>query len=72
MMNMNYNKLRARMVECSLCQKEIAEFIGVSESHFCQKMAGKYAFKQSEIRKICEILHIETGQIGDYFFSLNS
>ena len=72
MPEMNYAKLLGRTKELGLTQKALAEEIGVSESHFCRKLAGEFAFKQSEIRSICEVLRIEAGEIGAYFFTPNS
>lgn len=69
---MDYQKLLGRIKEKSLTQKALAERIGVSEGQLCQKLAGKYLFKQSEIRDICRILDISQSDIGVYFFSPRS
>lgn len=65
---MDYSKLLGRIKELGLNQKLVARHIGVSESHFCLKLAGKYAFTQTDIRKICELLRIPADEIGTYFF----
>ena len=72
MPDMDYSKLLGRIKEKGYSQKSLAEVIGLSESHFCQKLAGKYAFKQSEMRDICKILDIDGTEIGAYFFSPRS
>lgn len=69
MPEMNYSKLIGRAAEMGLNQKTLAEKIGVSESHFCQKINGNYSFKQKEICAICEVLQIAPGEIGSYFFT---
>lgn len=69
MPEMDYRKLLGRVREKGFTQKELAEKIGVSESHLCQKFSGKYAFKQSEMQKICVVLEIPANEIGTYFFS---
>lgn len=69
MPEMNYSKLIGRAAELGLTQKTLAEKIGVSESHFCQKLNGNYSFKQREICAICEVLHIAADEIGLYFFT---
>ena len=72
MPKMNYSKLLGRIKEKGFSQKSLAEQIGISESHFCQQLAGKYAFKQSEMRNICNALDIDGTEIGVYFFSPES
>ncbi len=69
MPKIDYNKLRGKIAEKGLNQKDLARKIGVSEGQFCKKLSGEYAFKQSEIVRICEVLDINTAQIGDYFFT---
>ena len=50
----DYNPLRNRIRDLGLTQKECAEKIGISEGQLCQKMAGNYEFRQSEISKLCD------------------
>lgn len=72
MPGMDYSKLLGRIKERGMTQKSVAEKIGVSEGQMCQKLAGRYLFKQSEIRAMCEVLGITQTQIGEYFFSPKS
>ncbi|MDO5549437.1 MAG: DUF739 family protein [Eubacteriales bacterium] len=69
MPTMDYSKLCGRIREVGLNQKLVAKHVGISESHFCLKLAGKYVFKQTEIQKICELLRISADEIGTYFFT---
>lgn len=69
MPEMDYQKLRGRITERNMTQKSLARAIGTSEGQLCQKMAGRYPFKQSEIRNICDVLGIQQGDIGFYFFT---
>lgn len=69
MPKLDYSKLKGRILEKGLNQKELASKIGISEGQFCKKLSGEYAFKQSEIVRICEVLNIENNLIGDYFFT---
>ena len=69
MPEMDYSKLIGRTAEFGYTQKALAEKIGLSESHFCQKINGHYSFKQNEIRSICEVLEIASDEIGLYFFT---
>lgn len=68
MPSMDYSRLLGRMVEHGYTQKSLAEAIGVSESHFCQKLGGKFPFKQSEMQRICDVLSIPPAEIGCFFF----
>ncbi len=68
MPEMDYSRLRGRIVECGLTQKECAEKIGVSEGQLNRKLAGEFAFRQDEISRICTLLSIPNNKIGHYFF----
>lgn len=66
---MDYSKLLGKIKENGHTQKSVAEAIGISEGQFCQKFAGNYPFKQSDIQRLCDLLDIGTTDIGAYFFS---
>lgn len=68
MPEMDYRKLRARMCECGLTQQELASRIGISEGQLSRKLAGLYAFKQSEMIAICRVLSLDLVAIPDIFF----
>lgn len=72
MTDVNYNPLRGRMRECGLTQKECAAKIGLSEGQLNRKLAGEYDFRQDEIHKLCNLLDIDSTEIGRYFFSPKS
>lgn len=72
MPTMDYSKLSGRIKEFGYTQKSLAEAIGISEGQFCQKLSSRYPFKQTEIRKICDLLNIQAAEIGAYFFSADS
>lgn len=72
MPTMDYSKLCGRIKECGYTQKSLAKVIEISESHFCQKLSGKYPFTQKEIDKICDELKISVDEIGAFFFSPES
>ncbi len=69
MPEIDYSKLRGRIVEKGLNQKQVAAEIGVNPSHFCRKLTGEYVFNQSEIRDMCRLLDIDSQLIGEYFFN---
>ena len=66
----NYGKLRGRMAEESITQKELSQKIGISESQLSGKLSSNYSFKQSEIVAICNALGIDYAEIPTYFFTL--
>lgn len=66
---MNYSKLLGKIRELGLTQKLVASRIHMTESHFSRKLSGEFAFKQSEIQQLCELLQIPGEQIGAYFFT---
>lgn len=68
MPEMDYRKLRAKMCECGFTQQGLASKIGISEGQLSQKLSGRYAFKQSEMLAICQVLHLELSAIPDFFF----
>ncbi len=69
---MDYGKLLGKMRELGLSQKAVAEHIGLTESHFSRKLSGEFAFKQSEMQQICNLLNITSDEIGAYFFTPKS
>ena len=69
MPTMDYSKLLGRSKEFGFNQKELAKEVGISEGQFCKKISGNYAFKQTEIQRICEVLDIDAADIGLYFFT---
>ena len=69
MPKMDYRRLLIRAKEFGMNQKQLAAAAGISEGQMCQKVLGRYPFKQSEIRRICEILNISPEEIGAYFFT---
>lgn len=68
MPKMDYSKLLGRIKELGHTQKSVAEAVKMSEGQFCQKLAGNYPFKQTDIQNLCEYLGIPAQEIGDYFF----
>lgn len=66
----DYSKLLGRIKEYGFTQERLASEIGVVVSTLSFKLNNKAFFTQKEIRKICELLEIETAEIGAYFFTL--
>lgn len=68
-MKFNYSKLLGRIRERGLTQEKIAQSIGISVATMSQKLNNKAYFYQPEIEKICELLAIDDGEVGTYFFT---
>ena len=65
--NKPYAKLRGRLAERGLTQKEIATMLGVSLTSVNNKMTGKTDFSPKEMRILKAALNLET--IDAYFFA---
>lgn len=68
MPEMDYSRLRGKIIERGLTQKECAEKIGISEGQLNRKLAEEYSFRQDEISRLCTLLAIPVTKIGQYFF----
>lgn len=67
-MAFDYQKLRGRIVgECGRLS-DFAEKLGVSEQTVSAKLNNKSRFTQEDVLKWSEILHIESADVGEYFF----
>lgn len=62
------NVLKAKMVECGVTQKVIAEALGISHQGLQNKLNNKTEFKASEIKTISKMLGIEKNK-DIYFFA---
>lgn len=58
----NY-KLKALRVEHGLTQADLARMIGIGEITYVRKENGLSEFKESEIKKICEIFNKKPEEI---------
>lgn len=65
----NYSRLLGRMREFGYTQEKLASAIGREKSSLNAKINGKSAFTTNEIDRICRVLDISNGDIGDYFFA---
>lgn len=65
----DYAKLRGRIKEKCVYQKEYAKLLGISEASLTSKLRGKTYFSQKEIEMSRHILDIEPGEVSKYFFT---
>ncbi|MDE6725710.1 MAG: toxin-antitoxin system, antitoxin component, Xre family protein [Ruminiclostridium sp.] len=66
---MNSNDLRAELVRHNLSIPAAANLIGIGKKAFYCKIKGESQFKQSEIRKLKEILSLSDERVSDIFFA---
>lgn len=66
----DYNKLIGKIIEVYGKQYAFAKEMGWSERTCCLKLNNKIEWKQSEILKASELLHISNSEILTYFFTL--
>lgn len=65
----NYNKLMGRMKELGYTQESLSKAVGICETTLNLSLNNKRNFKQNEIVKICEFLHIPKSRLAEYFFA---
>ena len=56
-------KLEIEIRRNGLSKKEVAAALGLSEQGFLLKLNNKTEFKASEIRKMCELLHLKDNSL---------
>lgn len=59
----NTLKLKAAIAESGMNQEQIAKMLGVSLSTFNYKLNGVSEFKASEIKKLMELLHLNSDKV---------
>lgn len=65
----NSNKIKGRMVELGITQKEMAEKMGLAAPTISQKINNVRPMDLIEAEKIAEILRITENEFGEYFFA---
>ena len=64
----NTRKIKGRMAEMGLSQRDVAEAIGVAQSTLNQKINKIRPMDLEEAEKICEKLKIPFSKFDEYFF----
>lgn len=65
----NSNKLKGKMRELQITQLDVAKALSISPPTVSQKLNNIRDFNLEEAEKLSNMLHIETGEFGDYFFA---
>jgi len=67
----NTLKLKARMVEYGLRQRDVAKVLNVSPSTISLKINNVRPMYLKEADLLADLLNIDTMQFGEYFFTSN-
>ncbi len=65
---MNAGELRVALVRNKVSNRDLAILIGLSEQALYNKINGTTEFKNSEIKKIAELLNLSLQDVNDIFF----
>lgn len=66
---MNRNELRAEIARKGKSNKAIIRALNISEQAFYNKMSGNSEFKESEIKKLIEILELTVEDVNRIFLT---
>ncbi len=65
----NTNKIKGRMVEMQITQKDVANFLGLAQPTVNQKINNIRPMNLNEAEKISDLLNITPEEFAIYFFS---
>lgn len=68
---MNRSELRAEFARQGISNRYIANELNISEQAFYNKMSGSSEFKESEIKKLIQILGLSAEDVDRIFLSEN-
>ena len=66
---LNVAKVRGRMAELGIAQKDVAQAIGVAQSTVSQKLNRVRPMDLDEAEKLAKLLRLDDSQFGEYFFA---
>ncbi len=64
----NTNKIKGRMAELQMTQKDIANSLGLAQSTVNQKINNVRPMDLDEAEKLSDLLHIQSKEFETYFF----
>lgn len=65
---MDHRELRVKLARENVSNRELAAQISLSEQALYNKMNGVTEFKNSEIKRIAEVLHLSLDEVNAIFF----
>lgn len=66
---LNTKKIKGRMVELGLLQKDIAAALNIAQTTVSQKINGVRPMTLQEAERMAKVLNIQNNQFGEYFFA---
>lgn len=66
---LNVAKVRGRMAELNISQKDVAEALGIAAPTVSQKLNRVRPMDLDEAEKLAKLLGITDQQFGEYFFA---
>lgn len=66
---LNVNKVRGRMAELRITQKDVAAALGVATSTASQKLNRIRPMSLDEAEKLAVLLNLSNEAFGEYFFA---
>lgn len=67
-MMVNTRKIKARLVELGLSQKEAAKALGIAQPTVNQKINNVRPMDLDEAEKLANLLQLKSGEFQTYFF----
>lgn len=66
---LNVDKVRGRMAELRLTQKDVANALGIAAPTASQKLNRVRPMDLDEAEKLAALLKLDDNQFGEYFFA---
>jgi len=66
---LNVSKVRGRMAELRVTQKDVAAALGIAIPTASQKLNRVRPMNLDEAEKLAQLLQLEDRQFGEYFFA---
>ena len=68
-MMLNVNKIRGRLAELNLTQKDVANALGIAAPTASQKLNRVRPMDLDEAEKLAKLLQIDDNEFREYFFA---
>lgn len=66
---LNVDKVRGRLAELRLTQKDVASALGIAPATASQKLNRVRPMDLDEAEKLATLLQLDASQFGEYFFA---
>ena len=66
---LNVDKVRGRLAELRLTQKDVANALGIAAATASQKLNRVRPMDLDEAEKLATLLQLDASQFGEYFFA---